>query len=242
VTFEPEGWQGKKRILVILAHPDDPEFFCGATIARWCNAGHEVHYCLLTRGQKGAQDFSRSAEDLAELRKKEQQAAADLLGVQSISFMDYIDGELFPDLEMRKMIIRVIRTFRPDILVTCDPTNLFPADNRINHPDHRAAGQAVIDATFPGAGNPMFFPELVNKEGLAPHSVEEIWLSVTTQPNLLIDVIDTFEKKLAAIHCHASQISGEIEKFDLMMRSRISIDPQTGQKVYEERFKRLKFV
>jgi LmbE family N-acetylglucosaminyl deacetylase len=241
VILEPEGWQGVKRILVILAHPDDPEFFCGATLARWCAAGHEVHYCLLTKGQKGAQDLSQSAEELAKLRVKEQQAVADLLGVKSVSFMDYVDGELFPDLEMRKKIIRVIRTIKPDILVTSDPLNLFPTDNRINHPDHRAAGQAVIDAAFPGAGNPMFFPELVSEEGLAPHSVEEIWLSATAAPNLLIDVIDTFEKKLDAIHCHASQMQWDHNEFDQMMRSRITVDPHTGEKTYEERFKRLKF-
>lgn len=242
MTFEPEGWRGTKRILVILAHPDDPEIFCGATIARWCAAGHEVHYCLLTKGQKGAQDLSRSAEDLALIRINEQQDAADLLGVKSVSFMDYVDGEIFPDLEMRKKIIRMIRQVKPDILVTCDPLNLFPTDTRINHPDHRAVGQAVVDAVFPGAGNPMFFPELISEEGLTPHSVEEVWLSVTAQQNLIIDVIDTFECKLAAIHCHASQLQGDSEKFDQMMRSRISIDPQTGKKSYEERFKRLKFI
>lgn len=238
---EPEGWTSKKTILAILAHPDDPEFFCGATIARWCASGHEVHYCLLTKGQKGAPDLTLSETELAAKRVIEQQAAADSLGVKSIEFMDYVDGEVLPDLAMRKKIVRVIRKWRPDILLTSDPLNLFPTDNRINHPDHRAAGQAVIDAAFPAAGNPMFFPELIREEGLEPHSVDEIWLSATSQWNLTINVIDHFEDKLKAIHCHASQISHDVEEFDNWMRQRITVDPRTGQKVFEEHFHRLIF-
>lgn len=242
MTFEPEGWQDKKRILVILAHPDDPEFFCGATIAHWCADGHEVHYCLFTRGQKGAPDLTRSDNELAELRVKEQIAAAEFLGVKGVEFMDYVDGELFPDMEMRKKVVRVIRRIKPEILVTSDPLNLFPSDNRINHPDHRAAGQVVIDAAFPAAGNPMYFPELICEESCEPHSVEEIWLSATAQPNFCIDVINNFEIKLKAIQHHASQIQRDAEAFEKMMRARITIDPGTGKNVFEERFKRLKFV
>jgi LmbE family N-acetylglucosaminyl deacetylase len=241
LRFEPEGWTDSKKILVILAHPDDPEFFCGAMIARWCAAGHEVRYCLLTKGQKGAPDLSLSEEQLAAKRVVEQQAAADSLGVKSIEFLDYVDGEVIPDLAMRKKIVRVIRHWKPEILVTCDPLNLFPSDNRINHPDHRAAGQAVIDAAFPAAGNPMFFPELIRDEGLAPHSVEEIWMSATAQWNLSVNVYDHFEDKIKAIHCHASQIGRDAAEFDEWMRQRITTDPQTGEKVFEEHFRRLKF-
>ena len=242
MTFGPEGWQDKKKILVILAHPDDPEFFCGATIAHWCADGHEVHYCLLTRGQKGAPDLTRSADEIADLRVKEQISAAEFLGVNSVEFMDYVDGELFPDLEMRKKVVRVIRQLKPEILVTSDPLNLFPGDNRINHPDHRAAGQVVIDAAFPAAGNPMFFPELIREENLESHSVEEIWLSATAQPNFCINVIDHFETKMKAIQHHASQIQRDAEAFEKMMRTRITINLATGKNVFEERFKRLKFV
>lgn len=238
---KPEGWTGKKTILAILAHPDDPEFFCGATIARWCAAGHEVHYCLLTKGQKGAPDLTLSESELADIRVIEQQAAADSLGVRTIEFMDYVDGEVFPDLQMRKKIVRVIRKWKPDILLTSDPLNLFPTDNRINHPDHRAAGQAVIDAAFPAAGNPMFFPELIQEEGLEPHSVTEIWMSATAQWNLSINVFDHFEDKLKAIHCHASQINRDENEFDNWMRQRITVDPQSGESVFEEHFRRLKF-
>ena len=241
LIHNPEGWTGKKTILAILAHPDDPEFFCGATIARWCAAGHDVHYCLLTKGQKGAPDLSLSESELADIRVVEQQAAANSLGVKTIEFLDYVDGEVFPDLAMRKKIVRMIRKWKPDILLTSDPLNLFPTDNRINHPDHRAAGQAVIDAAFPAAGNPMFFPDLIREEGLEPHSVAEIWMSATAQWNLSINVIEHFEDKLKAIHCHASQIQRDEDEFDNWMRQRITIDPQSGESAFEEHFRRLKF-
>lgn len=241
MVFEPEGWNEGKKILVILAHPDDPEFFCGATLARWSQQGHEVRYCLLTKGQKGAPDLKRSPEELAALRVVEQKAAAATLGVRSVEFLDYVDGEVFPDLEMRKKIVRVIRRWRPEILVSSDPLNLFPTDTRINHPDHRAAGQAVVDAAFPAVGNPMFYPELISQEGLQPHSVDEIWLSATAQPNFYMDVTQQFEAKLAAIHCHKSQINMPLEKFDAMMRQRLIKDDETGIEVYKEQFKRIKF-
>ena len=143
-----EGWDGQKRILVILAHPDDPEFFCGATIARWAANGHLINYVLLTRGDKGAQDRSLKPDEISRMREIEQQGAARVLGVQSVRFLDYLDGYLVPDLALRKDIVRVIRQERPDILVTCDPLN-FISDTHINHPDHRAAGLATLDAVFP---------------------------------------------------------------------------------------------
>jgi LmbE family N-acetylglucosaminyl deacetylase len=242
MLFEPEGWEKKKRILVILAHPDDPEFFCGATIARWCAAGHEVHYCLLSSGQKGAQSLEISPQELTVVRIAEQNSAAASLGVKTVEFLDYVDGEIVPDLEMRKKIVRVIRRWKPEILVTSDPMNLFPADNRINHPDHRAAGQVVVDAVFPAAGNPMFFPDLIRDENLYPHSIEELWMSATAQANFTIDVINYFDDKLHALHFHASQIGIDMDGFDARMRGRITVDPETGKEMYEERFKRLKFI
>ena len=241
MVIEPEGWTKTKRILVILAHPDDPEFFCGAMLSRWCKLGNEVHYCLLTKGQKGAQNLDLSPEQLAEIRIKEQNAAADSLGVKTVEFLDYVDGEVIPDLEMRKKIVRIIRKWKPEILVTSDPLNLFPTDTRINHPDHRAAGQAVVDAAFPAAGNPMFFPELILEENLEPHSVEEIWMSATAKPNLCVELSEYFEDKLNAIHCHRSQINATFEEFDGWMRERFVEDPKTGCKVFEERFHRIKF-
>jgi LmbE family N-acetylglucosaminyl deacetylase len=143
MTLEPEGWQDPQKILVILAHPDDPEFFCGASIARWTEAGHSVAYCLLTRGDKGTSDRSISPEELVKVRQAEQRRAAAVLGVSTIHFLEYPDGYLLPTLEVRRSIVRIIRTEKPQVIITCDPGNYFPRDVTINHPDHRAAGEAV---------------------------------------------------------------------------------------------------
>lgn len=239
MNFEPENWTSTKRILVILAHPDDPDFFCGAMLSRWCHQGHEVRYCLLTKGQKGGQDVNILPEELGRLRVEEQNAAARETGVKSVEFLDYVDGEVIPDLEMRKKIVRVIRKWKPEILVSSDPLNLFGDNNRINHPDHRAAGQAVVDAAFPAAGSPMFFPELIHDEGLDPHSVDELWLSATASGNFSIDLSDYFDDKLKAIHCHRSQIGNDIDLFDRYMRGRFTQHPVTGKEAYFENFRRI---
>jgi LmbE family N-acetylglucosaminyl deacetylase len=236
-----EGWTEKKKILVILAHPDDPEFFMGATLARWGMLGHEIRYCLLTTGQKGSQDVNQKPEDLAALRKVEQQNAADVIGVKSVEFMDYVDGEVVPDLEMRKKVVRVIRKYRPQIVVSSDPLNYFPGDNRVNHPDHRAAGQVVLEASFPAAGNPKFFPELIKEEGLEPVNPMELWFSIPAQANLEVNVNEYFEAKMDAIAFHKSQIGPDVEKFKEMLRDHWGIDGEDGKKVYTERFKRIVF-
>lgn len=237
--IEPENWEEPQTILAILAHPDDPEFFCGATLARWTGMGHTVHYCLLTRGDKGVRDQIIDPEDLALEREQEQRRAADVLGVNEIRFLDYKDGYLVPDLGARKDVARVIRQYRPDIVVCCDPTQIF-GENSINHPDHRAAGQIVIDAVFPASGNPLYFPELLQEEKLAPHSVKEIWLTVTGQPNITVDVTATWDKKIQALHNHVTQI-GNMDQLDERMRSRRTADSTPESPRYEEKFRRFKF-
>ena len=234
-----EGWTEPKKILVILAHPDDPEFFCGAMIARWCALGHEVRYCLLTKGQRGSQDSYISQLEIENTRIKEQQNAADLLGVKQINFLGYIDGELIPDLQLRNEIVEVIRKEKPHIVITSDPQNLFPAENRINHPDHRAAGQAVVDAVFPAAGNPRYLLEKENSHSLEPHQVEELWLTLTNQGNVTIELAEYFEKKLDAIYCHTSQLHESREMMRERIMSRFEPDPVTGKRVFSERFKRI---
>ena len=174
-----ENWVHKNKILVILAHPDDPEFFCGASIARWCSMGHEVEYVLLTRGDKGG-DENSNPYDLMETRMLEQKAAALKLGVKQVTFLEYPDGYLVPNLEIRKAVVSEIRRSAPDVIVGCDPQNIFYGPGGINHPDHRAAGQIVVDALFPAAGNFHYFPELL-EQGLPPVSVKELWLSVPSK-------------------------------------------------------------
>jgi LmbE family N-acetylglucosaminyl deacetylase len=233
-----EAWEEQQKILIILAHPDDPEFFLGATISRWTMMGHSVTYVLLTRGDKGG-----SKEDKPEIiisnREKEQRSAGHVLGVESVEFMDNPDGYLVPDLKLRREVVRVIRKIRPDIVVTGDPTNYFPRKGMINHPDHRYAGQVVSDAVFPAAGNYLYFPELL-LEGLEPVNVKELWLSNPAMPNFTLDVTAFWENKIKALHKHISQI-GDLEKFDKKMRSRHTASSTDDNPKYEELFNRIVF-
>lgn len=196
-----------ERVLVIMAHPDDPEFFCGGTLARWAGEGKEIRYVLATSGDKGAVDPAIPAAQLIAQREREQRAAAELLGVREVIFMRHRDGELVSDLSLRRQLVRCIRLFRPDLLVTTDPLRYYPGGTRLNHPDHRAIGDAVLSAVFPAAGNPRFFPELEEVEKLAPHSPREVLLAVPARdPNYEIDITDWIDLKVAAIRQHASQL------------------------------------
>ena len=234
----PENWNHNKNILVIMAHPDDPEFFCGATIARWRSLDHHVSYCLLTKGQRGTQDQEADPLVIGGIRMGEQLNAAGVLGVSNIRFMDYMDGELVPDLQLRNELVRTIREIKPDIIVTSDPTNLFPGENRINHPDHRAAGQAVIDAIFPAAGNPGFKVEKDNVQ-IPAHEVEEVWLSQTTQPNFDLNVTAYLEAKIEALLCHQSQVRLSREELRTKLMGRTEMDTGPGERVYVEKFRRI---
>jgi LmbE family N-acetylglucosaminyl deacetylase len=230
------NWPEKQRILVILAHPDDPEFFCGATLTRWARAGHEIIYYLLTCGDKGRNDNNRHipGDQLCALRHEEERAAAAVLGTKEVYFLDRDDGYLVPDLKLRCEVVRIIRQFKPDVLVTCDPQNLY-ATYGLNHPDHRAAGQVVLDAVFPAAGNELFFPELL-KEGLQPHSPKEVWVSLTMQPNVVLDVTDMWDTKIRALKEHKSQI-GDPAKLEERIRSRRTEESTEENPRYEEKFR-----
>jgi LmbE family N-acetylglucosaminyl deacetylase len=238
-----DTWDSPQNILVVLAHPDDPEFFCGATLARWARAGHHITYQLLTCGDKGFNDFTPAGmtpDALCAIRHEEQIAAAKVIGVDSnaVHFMDCADGYLVPSIDLRRDIVRVIRRFKPDILVTCDPQTLFAAYG-INHPDHRAAGQATMDAVFPAAGSPVFFPELLI-EGHPPHMPKEVWCSLTIQPNMVIDVTDMWPIKMEALLQHKTQI-GDVENFKERMTSRHTDDSTDENPRYEERFRVVKY-
>jgi LmbE family N-acetylglucosaminyl deacetylase len=233
-----DAWETPQKILVILAHPDDPEFFCGATITRWVKAGHHVVYCLLTCGDKGTKDISLGSDELCSIRQKEQRAAAKVLGVVDVGFLNYPDGYLIPDINLRRDITRVIRTVRPDILVTCDPQTLFTANAGLNHPDHRAAGQATLDAVFPSARDHLSFIELWKEENLEPHIVREVWVCGTLQPDVILDVTETWENKINALYEHKSQI-GDAEKLAERMRNRRTADSTPDNPRYEEKFRRL---
>jgi LmbE family N-acetylglucosaminyl deacetylase len=236
----PDAWEKPQKILVLLAHPDDPEFFCGATLVKWAKAGHEITYCLITCGDKGTNDPTITREELCGRRVEEQKAAAAVIGAKKVRFMGYPDGYVVPDLGLRKEITRVIRQEKPDIVVTCDPTTLYFFGTRLNHPDHRAAGQVVLDAIFPAVGNPMYFEDLRLEEGLEPHQVHEVWVSLTMEPNVILDVTEYWETKILALFEHKSQI-GEPDKLAERMRERHTEDSTVENPRYEERFRRLTF-
>ena len=222
----------------MLAHPDDPEFFCGATLARWIENGHEVLYSLFTRGDKGASETLTDPVTITNTRLAEQKAAGNILGVKEVRYLDHPDGYLEATLEARKNAVREIRTLRPDVIVTCDPTNLFFRGNRLNHPDHLAAGRITLEAIYPAAGNALYFPELISMENLQPHSVDEVWVSLPEEADTVIDVTQYWEKKLEALHQHASQI-GDRKAFDVRMRDRHTEDSSLEFPKYEERFRRI---
>jgi len=234
----PAEGNGRARVLVVLAHPDDPEYFCGATVARWAAEGLDVTYCLVTSGDKGADGQGVDPHELARRREEEQQAAAEVLGVRRVLFLRRADGTLEPDLDLRRDIVRVIRQVSPDILVTCDPTTIFPRRTRINHADHRAVGMATIDAVYPAAGSALFFPELL-AEGLQPHKVRQVYLAGSQNPDTAVDVTDFVERKLEALRCHRSQIA-DFEEVALGVRERMR-DPEAPAETprYLEHFMRL---
>jgi LmbE family N-acetylglucosaminyl deacetylase len=241
MTESIDHWETPQKILVILAHPDDPEFFCGATLARWARAGHHVTYYLLTCGDKGYNPSTHpemTPEKLCGLRHEEQENAAKVIGAESVQFMELPDGYLVPNLDLRREMVRVIRKYKPDILVTCDPQNLF-ALYGINHPDHRACGQVVIDAVFPAADNVAYFPELL-MEGYRPHMPKEVWISLTNQPNTTLDVTETWDIKLKAILEHKSQVQ-DVDKLIERFKSRRAEDSTEENPRYEEKFRVVKY-
>lgn len=234
-------WKTPQKILVILAHPDDPEFFCGATLAHWARAGHAITYLLLTCGDKGFNPTTQAdmtPEKLCALRHAEQRNAADIIGAKAVHFLDLEDGYLLPSLDLRRDIVREIRRHKPNILVTCDPQNLF-AMYGLNHPDHRACGQVVLDAAFPAAGSKVYFPELL-EEGFEPHMPKEIWCSLTSQPNTALDVTGTWDVKLKALLEHKTQIQ-DPAKLAERMKARRAEDSTEENPRYEEKFRVVKY-
>jgi LmbE family N-acetylglucosaminyl deacetylase len=194
--------------LVIAAHPDDPDFGVAGTAAALSRDGHEVHYLMLTSGDAGSEDPSVPPTELVRVREAEQEAAGRILGLSGVHYLRYPDGELEPSIEVRKAIVRVMRKLRADIVLCQDPRALVDDDSTyLNHPDHRAAGQAALDAAFPAAGNPSAFRDLL-AEGLKAHKIQEVWLYFTgaQHVNHFVDITETIEQKIAALEAHVSQI------------------------------------
>jgi len=187
-------------VLVIAAHPDDAEFGAAGTVARWTEEGKIVVYVLCTNGEKGTSDRSVNPVLLAEVREKEQMGAAKVLGVREVEFLRYPDQGLEDTAQFRKDIVRIIRKYRPDVVVTSDPYRRY-----LWHRDHRVAGQVVLDAVFPFARDHLAYPELL-EEGFEPHKVKEILFWAADDINHRVDITDTFQIKLAALRCHDTQV------------------------------------
>lgn len=201
-----------KNVLVVVAHADDIDFGVAGSVAHWVQHGATVTYCIVTDNSAGSNDPDADLQDLIDLRQQEQTEAAKLVGVTDIRWLHYRDGDLTPSIDLRRDITRVIRQVRPDRVVTFDPSLMFserPGNVYINHPDHRAVGEATLYAVFPSAETRPIFRELLD-EGLEPHKVTDLYLVLTEKINTFVNITYQIDKKVAALACHKSQLDGEV--------------------------------
>jgi LmbE family N-acetylglucosaminyl deacetylase len=226
-----------RRILCISAHPDDNEFVIGGSVARWAREGRDVAFCLVTTGGAGVNEHTPSAEGLIPIREREQRAAARILGVKELVLLGYPDGTLEPTLGMRRDLTRVIRRFRPDIVVTGDPTVRYYGNEYMNHPDHRAVASAALDAVFPSSETSAIFPELL-AEGLPAHKVKQVFLSGSLDPDVFVDIARTLAVKCRALKAHRSQV-GKGEWVDQLLKAWAIRDGKRGGVRYAEAFRRM---
>jgi len=200
--------------LVITPHPDDAEYGIAGTVAKWVQEGKEVVYVVCTNGNKGSSDPNMKPERLTQIRTQEQVAAAKVLGVQDVIFLHQEDQGLEDTPDFRKQIVRLIRTYKPEVMATSDPYRRY-----IWHRDHRITGQVVLDAAFPYARDHLSYPDLI-KSGLQPHKVKEVLLWGAENPNYFSDISDTFEIKMKALRCHHSQVGSHPAGWEDLMKQR----------------------
>jgi LmbE family N-acetylglucosaminyl deacetylase len=231
-----------RRVLAVFAHCDDAEWMFGGTIARLVKQGAEVSYVVCTDGASGGVDLTISDDELAHTRAEEQRAAAEVLGVTGIEFLGYANDRLEVTVALRRDIVRQIRRFRPDLILTMAPFRVMDAPVDWSHGDHMAAGEATLLAAYPEALMPRIYPELA-EEGLEPHWATEVWVPAVNDADQYVDVTDEADQKMSAIWCHSSQ-NGEVNgDRDLLFRTRVS-PPMTeaGRRIgceYAERFRRV---
>ncbi|MHB0856493.1 MAG: PIG-L deacetylase family protein [Anaerolineae bacterium] len=219
-------------VLVIGAHPDDPEFGCAATMAKWAAMGRQIHYVLLTSGDKGCSDPAMRPGQVTAMREREQRAAAQELGVQSVQFLRYPDGLLENNMALRQRLSGVIREIKPDILVAIDPWRRYQL-----HPDHRAAGLAALDALY-AAREWYIFPEQLGDD--PPWRVKEVYLFWTDEADYWEDVSEVIEQRVAALCHHQSQIRGRGEEVGERIRSWTREMGEAQGYAHAEAFKRIK--
>jgi LmbE family N-acetylglucosaminyl deacetylase len=203
----PRDADPRPRVMVLVAHPDDAEFTCAGTVARFVASGYRVQYVLATSGDKGSSDRAAVPEQLAATREAEQREAARVLGVEEVTFLRHLDGEVEVSIPFRRELALAIRQGRPDVVLTFDPWQRYQI-----HPDHRAVGQTALDAVA-AARDHMYYPEQL-MEGLREHRVHNVYLFSTDAPNYYVDISGALETKIAALRCHRSQIGDRpIEEF-----------------------------
>ncbi len=224
--------------LVLFAHPDDAEFMCGGTLAGWARGGCDVHYVVITDGSAGSNEPGVTRAQLRPIREREQRAAADVLGVRSVTMLGEVDGTLEVTLDTRRKVCREVRRLRPEVIVAPDPSRLW-TDNYVNHWDHKQAGLLALTVVMPDAPTRPMFPELED-EGLEPFEVPNLWLS-SNEPDTYVDITDTMDTKLAALAEHVSQGTGEAEPWVRKRAEELAAQSELGC-TYAEGFKALRFV
>ena len=205
------------RALVVTAHPDDMEFGSAGTLARWADAGADVTLCIATDGSTGTQDRDLMGTKLSELRKEESRAAADVIGVGDLVWLDYRDGYVEYTLDLRRDIARVFRKYRPHVFMVIDPAPTI-ADRFINHPDHRAVGQASLDVSMTAGTTPGHFPELLDEDLPPWRGLRELWIAGPAGGSRVVDISDRIERKIDALRCHRSQVGENIEEIAAFVR------------------------
>ena len=202
-------------MLAVYAHPDDPEVSCAGTLARWADDGAEVRLVVCARGDKGTRDAGVDPAKLVARRAVEADQAAAVLGLAAHENLGLPDGEVVNDLALRAALVARLRAFRPDVVVSCDPTAVFFGSRYVNHHDHRELGFALLDACSPAAASPLYFPDAG-----PPHHVPTIYLSGTLEPDTFVDIATTVERKVEALRCHRSQVGDDLDLVGEVVRRR----------------------
>ena len=223
-----------QRALAVYAHPDDPEVGCGGTLARWAAAGAEVHLVIANRGDKGSADPATDPDALAAYRAEEVANAAAVLGLAGVEHLGYPDGEIDNDAALRSCLIELIRRHRPDALVAPDPTAVFFGDTYVNHRDHRQLGWAVLDSLVPAA-SPLYVPAAG-----AAHQVGLVLLSGTLEANAWVDIAEVFDRKVAAVACHASRLGEDPALVAELLEARAAEEGHRAGLIHAEAFRRLR--
>ena len=219
------------QVLVIIPHPDDAESRAAGSVAHWTGEGKDVIYVVCTNGDKGSSDPDMKPEELVSIREKEQLAAADILGVREVIFLRHPDQALEDTPEFRKEIVRLIRAYQPETVVTVDPTQHY-----MSHRDHRVAGRVTLEAILPAGRDAFAYPDLL-EQGLPLHKVKEVLFCGFEGLNYRIDITDTFDTKIAALRCHQSQV-GDRPEFYLWMRQRATMEAEGEDYELAEAFHR----